>query len=621
MKNIILLMIISMPVWLSCVYDSPADCSESEPDGTYLSFRSSQIILPSDTTGDLESITIESLRIIVFSKTTGQIVTNKLFDVGNLSLASKDPLTGNWIIDFSHIVVETKPGESIVYVVLNENIMTISNQTLTGALNMLSSLAEMQTLVKTPLSYTTPLRVIFDTNRKPIEPPFIMFTFDEFNIAPDRPAENPYTADLRGPNESLKGFALDRTMAKVTIDSLSSYPIPGGPATDNEKTSYIFILKMGLTNVPMQYLWSPNRLQSTPPSPNPYTVPPSAYTGAYQYIDFGLEDPTLGYYDRDWNGNVQLLIDADAHEVQELKDSRIWYTGLGSGAGSYTLNKYALDANLTSNFNNVNKWVFLSSYPDSDGDGDRDPYPIDLNAGNFLTMVKALYNNPDSNAYLPTWYELIEPYTIVPEMTGAYWSLKEKNISYYVPEHILSNKADPSQATKLHVKAAKAFIPDTITKEQSTHIEWNTTNWGNWEYAVTPGGGEFDVTGAAFTAMMRTIWDYELDTIIVNSKPTVIVRHYWSGGLRYRSGKVTGVLRGSQFLNITNSTDVMDFYLPVRNTPSGLVDFNIYRNHEYKFSAHALEQWNPVVANGISGTRSTANNTGENSIMLHMNDR
>ena len=178
MKNIILLMIISMPVWLSCVYDSPADCSESEPDGTYLSFRSSQIILPSDTTGDLESITIESLRIIVFSKTTGQIVTNKLFDVGNLSLASKDPLTGNWIIDFSHIVVETKPGESIVYVVLNENIMTISNQTLTGALNMLSSLAEMQTLVKTPLSYTTPLRVIFDTNRKPIEPPFFMFTFD-----------------------------------------------------------------------------------------------------------------------------------------------------------------------------------------------------------------------------------------------------------------------------------------------------------------------------------------------------------------------------------------------------------------------------------------------------------
>ncbi len=619
MKKKILLLILLLPVWIGCVYDTPADCDFSKADGTYMSFRSSQITLPSETTGDLESITIESLRIIVFSKATGQVVTNRMFAVGDLSLAVKDSLTGNWIIDFSDIVVETKPGESIVYVVLNENIMSISGQSLTGALNMLSTLTEMQLLMNTPLSYTTPLRVSYGADGKPIEPPFIMSTFDEFDIEPNRPVENPYMADLRGPDESLKGFALDRTMAKVTIDSLSSYPIIGGPTTNNEETSYIFILKMGLANVPMQYLWSPNRLQPTPPNPNPYPVPVPAYTGAYQYIDFALEDDTLGYYDRDWNGSVRLLIDADAYEVQELKDSRIWYTGLGSGNGSYTLNKYELDANLVSNFNNVSKWCFLSSYPDSDGDGDRDPYPIDLNAGNFLTMIQSLYTNTDPNAYLPTWYELIEPYTILPEMTGAYWSLKEKNISYYVPEHILVNKSDPADATRLHVKAVKAFIPDTISREQSTHIVWDTTTWGNWSYALTPGGSEFNLVGTAFTAMMRTIWGYELDTIPVNGKPTVIVRHYWRGGIRFRYGEVSGTLTGSDFLQVANSTDVRDFYLPVRNTPAVPVDYNIYRNHEYKFSVHALEQWTSAAPAAVSGTRSAGSNK-PGSMVLRMDD-
>ncbi len=100
-----------------------------------------------------------------------------------------------------------------------------------------------------------------------------MSTFDEFDIPPGHPYESPYLADMRGPGENQKGFELDRTMAKVTIDSISNYPITGGPATNNVETSFIFILEMGLVNVPMEYNWSPNRLQTTPPNPNPYTVP------------------------------------------------------------------------------------------------------------------------------------------------------------------------------------------------------------------------------------------------------------------------------------------------------------------------------------------------------------
>jgi len=620
MKHYAILLIFLIQICTGCINDIPTNCEETDPNATFMSFRSSQITLPSNST-EVESITIESIRIMVFSKTTGLIVTNQSFSVGDLSQATYDSSTEEWSIDFSSIVVETKPGESVVYVVLNENIMSVNGQTLNGALNMIDNLAEMQTLAKTPLTYTVPLKVVYGNNGKPVEPPFIMSTFDEFDIPAGYTYDSPWHADLRGPSESQKGFELDRTMAKVTIDSISSFPISGGPLTNDSLTSYIFILKVGLANVPTQYLWSPNRLQTTPPTPNPYTVPVPPYTGSYQYIDFELEDTTLGYYDRNWNGSIQMKIDAQAYEVQELKNSRIWYTGLGSGAGSYTLDKFNLDANIASNYNNVSKWCFLSSYPDTNNDGIGDPYPIDLNAGNFLAMVQSMFTNPDPNDYLPTWYELIEPYTIVPKMTAAYWSIKEKNISYYIPEHILTNKTDPAQATRLHVKAAKAFIPDTISKEQSTHITWENATWGNWVYALTPGGTEFSLVGDAFKIMMRTIWDYELDTIQVNNIPTVIVRHYWRGGIRYRYGDVKGTLTGSQFLNILNSTDIKDFYLPLRNTPANPVDYNVYRNHEYKFSVHALEQWIPVVPSGTSGTRNATDNAEGSSFILWLNDR
>lgn len=617
MKRFVILLSILLPIWVSCINYIPTNCEENDSETTYLSFRSSQITLPTGPEGvDFESISIKSLRIMVFSKATGLIVTNQLFPVENLSPATYDSDADEWRIDFSHIVVETKPGESIVYVVLNENIMSISGQTLTGALNLIDNMAEMHTLVNTPLSYTSPLKVVYGNDGKPIEPPFIMSTFDEFNIPAGYTYESPWHADLRGPSESQKGFELDRTMAKVTIDSISSYPITGGPLTNDSLTSYIFILKMGLTNVPMQYLWSPNRSQTTPPTPNPYTVPLPPYTGSYQYINFNLEDQNLGYYDRNWAGNIQMNIDAKAYEVQELKDSRIWYTGDANGTNSYSLDKYSLDDNIASNYNNVNQSCFLDTYQIPGNDTIEDPTYIDLNAGNFLAMVQALYSDTTQGNYLPTWYKLDDP-TIIPDMTPAFWSLKENNISYYVPEHILANKADTAQATNLHIKAVKAFIPDTITKEQSTHIVWDPTNWGDWEYGITPGGDEFNLKGLRFKEKMRTIWGYELDNIKINGVSTDIVRHYWRGSIRYRFGNVSGVLTGFEFLNILNSTDIKDFYLPVRNTPPNPVDYNIYRNHEYKFSVHALEQWDPAV----SGTKNATDNTGEGSFVLKLNNK
>lgn len=577
MKNKVLLFVSLLAFATSCTFvDTNSPVGEPEPDDTYMSLRSSQIYLPTDITdseGAVESITIESLRIMVFSKTTGKVVTNKLFDISGLPTAVKDPDTGDWVVDFSNIKVTTKPGPSIVYVVLNENIMSISGQTLTGALNAISTIAGMQTLVNTPLSYTNPLRVVYGTDGKPIEPPFIMSTFDEIIIPPNQPEETPFIADLRGPSETQKGFELDRTMAKVTLQSISSNPRYLGDPTNNVETSYIFILKVGLVNVPTQYLWSPNRLQTTPPADPAYAVPVPPYTGSYQTIDFGLENNSTGYYDRTWNGSITAT--ATANVVwRQYGVSNIYKIQDNSGVKSYGLvppnTPYQYDIVANPNINNGNFLSYLQSYFSQGG-------------GVLFNLGDITYSNT----------------VITPVINGAYWELNVKDISYYVPEHILQEKTNPANATQLYVKASIASMPEL--NPDNVQFSQNDVNW------VKDSKGEI-------------IWTYPTETEIgalltnafikepVPGNPTKVY-HVWDGSKFWREarGTIRVTLINPDFAHITDG-NIKEFYLPIQNTPTteNPVDYNIYRNHEYKFSVHALEQW-ASVRSASSGTAGNGN--------------
>lgn len=566
MKNKALLLSVLLLLFAtSCVFtDANSPVGEPEPDDTYMGLRSSQIFLPPEV-GDVESITIQSLRIIVFSKATGRVVTNKVFDISELSLTTKDPDTGDWIVDFSDIVVATKPGPSIVYVVLNENVFSVSGETLTGKLNMLSTITDMQTLVNTPLSYTHPLKVVYGTDGKPIEPPFIMSTFDEFDILPNRPYENPYIADLRGPAESNKGFSLDRTMAKVTLQSISSYPRYTGDVTDNVETSFIFILKVGLVNVPMQYLWSPNKPQTS-------TVPP-VYTGAYQVIDFQLENDSTGYYDRTWNGSITATATANVVWRQYGKNN-IYKILDNAGVNSYGTvppnTPYQFDIGVQPNINNGNFLTYLQSYFSQGG-------------GVIFDLGDITYSNT----------------VITPVINGAYWELNAKNISYYVPEHILAEKNNSANATKLYVKASIASLPEL--NPDNVQFSQNDVNW------VKDSQGNI-------------IWTYpsstELATLINNAfirEPvpgsTTKVYHVWDGSKFWREarGTVKVTLINPDFAHITDG-NIKEFYLPIQNTPTAEnpVDYNIYRNNEYKFSVHALRQWATTVSSVASAKSATA---------------
>lgn len=569
--------ILLLSVLAGCIYDEGPDYDDDTGGGTYLAVRSSHITFPTANGEgeEAESITLNSLRIIVFSQATGRVVTNKVFDISDHTPPSAD---NDWVVDFSDIVVETKPGQSIVYVILNEDVSAVSGKSLAGELNKLSTLAEMNALVNTPLSYAVPLRVEYESDGvTPKEPPFIMSTFGECTIPEGRPIENPYLADLRGPSEEQMGFELDRTMAKVTIESVSNYPMYEGQSTNNVATSYIFILKMGLVNVPMQYLWSPNR-----PQTDGYPVP--AYTGSYQTLDFGLEDPDAGYYDRTWNGNLALSLTADAYEINALKDSVVWYTGEASGSNSYSLNKNDLDTFIYTYSGNYQNQAWYDKY-----NGGTPPI-LELNAGNFFDFMEEQFTTASPDDFLPVSYDYFNEH-ITPNMTGGDWSLDIKDISYYVPEHILADKTSSANSTKLYVKASIASAPDTISEEMGDQVSWNPTTWGEWIYALKPGGTEHISKAEA-----NAIWGFERDTVPHRKNNgqieyIPIIRHYWKAGIRYRSGHRTGNLAHAEFAYITDSHNIREFYLPIRNTPVSPVDYNIYRNHEYRFSVHAIEAW------------------------------
>ena len=164
-------------------------------------------------------------------------------------------------------------------------------------------------------------------------------------------------------------------------------------------------------------------------------------------------------------------------------------------------------------------------------------------------------------------------------------------------------------------------MPDSIIGSEFDLIRQNwtvtsKTDADGWIYSTTVDGQDiFALKGNTFTTYMRGLYGQIPDVIrnsdgtpyLVNGNSVNIIRHYWKGIMRYREGDITGVIEDADFQDIVNSKDTMNFYLPIRNTPADPVDYNIYRNHEYKFSVHALEQWEPETRSSVVGTTNTEN--------------
>jgi len=450
---------------------------------------------------------------------------------------------------------------------------------------MLSNLTEMEALVKVPLSYA-PKKVIYKADGvTPQEPPFIMSTFGEFAIPSGRTASTPFLADLRGPSASQSGFELDRTMAKITLESVSSNPMYSGQVTNNVATSYIFILKMGLVNVPQTYLWSPNREQS---NPNPIQLPP--YNGTYQTIDFALEDPVKKYYNRTWNGTITATATANVKWIQR---------GTNSNVKVYKIDKSAGIGGYSTTYNGYKVKDTISS----------------INSGNFPTALMELYFTGGGGEEFDEGNLIYTNTVVTPTVTGAYWTLNDKNISYYVPENILADKTSPTNATKLYVKAAKASI---VLDPNNVHFTQNQVIWGtndnlpNWVYP--PSTVAYDIVRSSFRFVLwekyvaagNKILDADIGVYGGSTKEYI---HFWVGPTFYReaSGTISITLQSPEFSKIVDSNNIKEFYLPIRNAPDTPNDYNVYRNHEYKFSVHALEQWAAPAGQAVNDGASVNN--------------
>lgn len=602
-KYIIIPILLSLFIFVGCVEDLPTTSMvEIEPGSTYLSLRSTEITVPV-AGGVPESITLKSLRILVFKKASGQIVTNKKFDITSVNATEQED--GSWIADFSDFVAPTNPGLSVVYAVLNEDVTEVSGQSLTSALNGITTLDSMQALVNTPLTYT-PLRVVIDEDTgKPIEPPFVMVAYDEFTIDPGKPIEDPFVADLRGLGGDSKGFAMDRTMAKVTISKVTSQPYTGynESLTDKVKTSYIHILEMGLVNVPKIYKWSPTTF-----------VPVKEQ---YQPFTFNLLPTGDKFYSRDWTGG-SISAKTDVINVVWRQygkaDKRLYKVQNNNGNNSYST---TFNPNITFN--------------DTD---------VTSNQGGFLDYIKLFFGTNDAGReYVGDL--IIPPASLDIEVTGAYWTLDQQNISYYIPENILGNKNDTINSTKLYVKAAITTVDfDSEVSFEEDDVTWETEiiKVDGKDVVVKkyyyPGEEIYNnlaKESASFISKKYVYYDtekgvWEFPKTKIGKADGAPYYHFWDGSMFWREarGTIFAEEANLQFKDPSVSTNIKHFYLPIKNNVKDVVsgiseDYNIYRNHEYKFSVHVLKQWETAAPQGApipqASTRSTSVDPNESMVI------
>lgn len=179
-----------------------------------------------------------------------------------------------------------------------------------------------------------------------------------------------------------------------------------------------------------------------------------------------------------------------------------------------------------------------------------------------------------------------------------------------VPEHILSDKTSPDNATKLYVKASIASM--TELNPDNVNLSEDSVNW------MKDNKNEI-------------IWTYpssaDIGTLITNAfvrvpvpGSTTKVYHVWDGSQFYREARGTINVRliNPKFDHITDG-NIKEFYLPIQNAPQDPADYNIYRNNECRFSVHALEPWWDT---GTT-TNATARSSGADapgSMVLRMNN-
>ena len=612
MKYKIFLSTFLLAIFLTgCLQDDiRIDQNENEMIGnTYVSIR---IGVPEG-----EHITVTSIRVVIFSNEPGFVgdyITHSLFRFNGGEVFTFE--NGKAIIDGSsddlRISVPTIAGKSMVYVILNEDVSHFGGESLTQALNnaklVNSPKAYFQGLLEAYLPYNN--LVAADDNG---EPAFIMLAYGEFYVEEGYSMENPFLLNFTGTpsaiavNEDVldEEFPLVRSMARVTIEGITSaltasQRLDGVVRSDDmmEQVSRIFILDMGLKNVPTQYWIHPN-WGGTPTSFSDFSF------GRADAM-FLQDDPTnnIAYFSRSWDGDMTITVTSggQVRQTQRLRDGRIWWAGQNAGSGQYDFDREVLDRALRDNPNRIQSQAFIPA--NQIGNPNFIPPPPMFNEGNFFAYYAEALNRPITpNDFLPPTFEFLGGTEDLRfDITGSDWWLMADNMSFYIPENL-----NTGNVTSLYIKAARASYP-TMVKGYEINFDTDVT-WalgGAWNYSQSSGGQNLNA-GSITSEMILARRGWEFDVITVGSISHHVVRHYIDLGImRWRDGTFTGEVTFTREddpdiefkITLDDKNHAQTFTIPIATGNNG----KVFRNHEYRFSVHATHPW---WNNG--GTRSTNN--------------
>ena len=549
--------------------------------------------------GDTESLTVNTVRFLVFNseglcvdKTDAIPVTANNIEIENATTGHHEKqyvISVETDLEINKLMNGRKTYR--VYAIVNEtmggDITGVLSTDFTNSLKNVSTETDLNIIMNQGRQFT--FNAENDITGQGDEPAFIMCGM----------AELVYDAENETDPISvvIKEEGIDRSMAKVTIESISS-----GGVIDVD-VSRLFVTSVGFVNLP-NYVYVKDGEVAT------------EFSGL-STLDEKFRNSTTLSYNRNWDGEFNAGYTFEATLRQTM--GGIYYQGTSnidaSGTETYTIfPPYGAD-NLNDGKTPVispggSKIGKYNAGPASLLSGSKvDNYAVtDVNCGNFEDFIKSVTGDAISGSTTPSVRDMTYDITVTTEPDA--WDLT-LNASYYIPE----NLSESYTGLQIEMVIGTPYIeePDAEEIEKMCKDQWQ-------------GGGDWNLSGIqawldSYDGAKPPFTRTEYGVINGVMKYYYVNKDFAEAGWREQkvNGAVPNYFTGKEF-TIGNQSKRLSFIVPiaVNKDANGITNNNVYRNHEYKVSIiasreayKAIETYGSATATAIASSRAlTAEDLG-----------
>lgn len=551
----------------SCVIDDDpsSNCSQEE---NYSDKVLARVVVPG---GETENLNVNTVRFLVFDPNGLCVDKTGAIAVTESNIEIQTALAGHHETQYV-ISVETDleinklmNGSKTyhVYAVVNEtmggDITGVESTNFVNSLNNVSTETELNTIMQQGRKFT--FNAENDITGQNSEPAFIMCGMAELVYNAEN-ATDPISV-------VIKEEGIDRSMAKVTIESISS----GGVSTAN--VSRLFVTSVGFVNLP-NYVYVEDGVVA------------NDFLGLSTLDEKFRNAKTLSY-DRNWDGEFKAGYTFNATLRQTM--GGLYYQGDNNvatgGNESYTIfPPYAGNLNDSGKPKIDPGGGMIGSFkagPASLLSGNKvDTYETtEVNLGNFINFIEQITGDAISGSTTPSIRDMTYDVTVttIPDS----WNLT-LNASYYIPENLSESctglRIEMVIGTPYIEEPSAEEIEDMCKEQWQGGGDWNITGIQAWLDSY--GGDKPPFTKTAYPELINNVQKY----YYVNTA-------FAEAGWREQSvsGGVPEYFSGKEFV-IGNQSKRLSFIVPIavnKDTNGSITDNNVYRNHEYKISIIANE--------------------------------